>query len=108
MIEIRAPKAQRPSFFHAEESALPQFLATLGAFRFAENGENYKALSCRVEVSVGLLSFHALNVTWVGILCKCATTYFAGTAADAPNSVGERLPYSHFVVREEFSSRWLR
>ena len=65
---------------------LPQFLATLGAFRFAENGENYQALSCRVDVSVGLLSFHALNVTWVGILCKCATTYFAGTAADAPNA----------------------
>jgi hypothetical protein len=63
VIEICASKAQRPSFFHAEESALPQFLATLGAFRFAENGENNQALSCRVEVSVGLLSFHALNVT---------------------------------------------
>jgi hypothetical protein len=71
VIKIGASKAQRPPFFHTEESALPQFLATLGALRIAENGEDYKALGCRVEVSVTLLSFHAFNVTWVRILRNC-------------------------------------
>jgi hypothetical protein len=37
MIEIGASEAERPSVFHEQETALPQFLAALGALRVAKD-----------------------------------------------------------------------
>jgi hypothetical protein len=61
MIEIGTAEAKRPSAPHEEETALPDFLATLAALGVANDREDHEALGYRGGPCVPLLCTHAFE-----------------------------------------------